>query len=221
MPPFERPATAPWLASESLCVMRRPGVGLPREFPPSVIRHTTPLSTAEPPLLPSAPSPPPGIRVHHGNILTLAHRMVDQGEDPVALVFVSPPQGPQCPAARRHEEDLLHRTTYHAYADTAAHMNPLELMYLPGGCLLFRSPAYYQPPQPTPCSRFSLAVAHPPLTDRALHHTYHALLAAAEHHRNDHILIPVPNCDCHRPGRWRLLTACCAILMAPDTLPRS
>ena len=114
------------------------GVGLPEGS-----RHAAPAAPEAPNELHASicrTPPPPTVVYHTGNAISLAHRMADEQKDPATLVFLPQPMGSTCRAAVKCDMDLLLRSTYHHYRAAVNSMQPLDLMFIPDGCLLFRDP---------------------------------------------------------------------------------
>ena len=122
------------------------GMGLP-EGP----RHAAPAAPEAPdePYAGTYWTPPPStVMFHAGNAISLAHRMTDEQKNPATLVFLPQPTGSTCRAAVQCDMDLLLRSTYHHYRAAFDSMQPLDLMFIPDGCLLFRDPRLYDHPLP-------------------------------------------------------------------------
>ena len=133
------------------------GVGLPEG-----IHHTAPTAPEVPDDL--QPTPPPStVTYHTGNAISLAHRLADERKNHATLVFLPQPTGSTCRAAVECDMDLLLRSTYHHYRAAVNSMEPMDLLFIPDGCLLFRDPRFYDHPLPSVSTRLSLAVSRIPL----------------------------------------------------------
>ena len=127
------------------------GLGLPEG-----IYHTSPTAPEVPDDLQPIP-PPSTITYRTGNAISLAHRLADGRKNPATLIFLPQPTGSPCRAAAECEMDLLRRSTYHDYRAAVNSMQPMDLLFIPNGCLLFRDPASMA----SPCHRCLPASAWP------------------------------------------------------------
>ena len=105
---------------------------------------------------------PSTVTFHTGDAVSLAHRMADDQKNPAALVFLPQPMGPPCQAAAAYEEALLTCTTYHEHRATVNSMDPMDLLFVPDSCLLFRYTRLYHCPQQSTYTRLSLAISQTP-----------------------------------------------------------
>ena len=176
---------------------------------PEGIYHTAPTAPEVPDDL--QPIPPPSMVTYHtGNAISLAHRLADGRKNPATLIFLPQPMGSPCRAAAECEMDLLRRSTYHDYRAAVNSMKPMDLLFVPNGCLLFRDPRHYGLPLPSMTTRLSLAVSriHPsagsvPPFAHAFLHALHTFVTAAEYHGHDNLIVAVPSCGlrCHPLSR--------------------
>ena len=174
------------------------GVGLPKG-----IFHTAPTTPVAPDDLQLVPVPST-VMYHTGNAISLAHRLADGRKNPATLIFLPQPMGSPCRAATECEMDLLQRTTYHDYRAAVNSMHPMDLLFIPDGCLLFRDSRLYGLPPPSMSTRLSLAVSRIPLPASpdppfayAFLHSLHTFVTAAEYHGHNNLIVAIPSCGIH------------------------